>query len=453
MTLGNCLHLVGEKVSGKTKQFAPADFLRRAEKLTLKYCDNEMMLSNIRGSLVKIESITNREPSTMQSIKTSEQTGMVSCLSNKQKVKEIEQCLSNTASISSRMLKKSQFSHPKLNSLKKTVSGKNFRVTSNHNSHMMDQIKSIFSGVVQIKVEPNIKIVTKSHENSIKKPVKVRHGTDTKSIVCSHCHHHLTVNESQAASQHSDARYSVHRTYTGRKNSKYQAQRSSISSSGKVSREEDELSITSKHKIKVVNKEAVKQRRQSEDHKSNLSMNQKEMRASLMQKMESSSGGVDAKSTKSKLKEYSNTPFEAKPPKTWDEPATRQQPMLKTDSRTDIPGLGGTTDNFVAQSSSNFNTSPDSKSRQLNGMVSSSDEKQNFTTPVFPKKAVDASMTNQSRFSIEAKRQLVSSDVITNSNSQPITTKKELSIFDNYWQILGDKEYRVKLHKTIYEET
>ena len=450
---GNCLHLSGEKVSGKTKQFSPIDFLQRAEKLVIKYCDNDMMLKNIKGSLAKIEGMTTREPSTMQSMKTIDQTGMVSYYSEKNKAKEAERSHSHTASINSRMLKKSQFSQPKIETVKKTPAAKNFRVMSNPKIQTIDQIRNLFSGVVQIKVEPNIRIVTQGQEREGKQPIRVRHNTESKSIVCSHCHHHITLNDSVAPSQHSEARFSINRhPSSAHKRPKIQPRQTSASSSAKASNEPDELSLNSKDKIKVVAKESRKHRRQSQEMKSNASNTLKDKRASLHHKIEAGAFASSDK-TKSKLS-TGGTEYAVQMPSSWEEaPPKDGLPRIKTNSGNEVPSLSKA-ENFAGLSNSGYMTSPENRSKYIAQVMSSGDEQQASSTPVFSKKVQESTSgkASQSKFGVEAQK-LTTTEAISKTLSQPTITKKEVSPTDNYWQIPGDKEYRVKLHKTIYDET
>jgi hypothetical protein len=445
--------LAGEKVSGKTKQFAPTDFLRRAEKLAVKYCENELMLKNIRGSLAKIEGMTYREPSTMQSIKTIDQTGMVSYLSDKKKTKEAERSHSQTASINSRMLKKSQFSQPKIEPMKRVSSGKNFRVTSNPKLQSIDQIRNLFSGVVQIKVEPNIRIITQGNEHGIKKPIRVRQNTESKSIVCSHCNHHLTMNDSHAGSRQSEVRFSIKRNpSSAKKETKKQPRHSDISSSEKASREEADLSLNSRDKIKVVKNEQKKLRRVSQEITSNTSLAQNK-RVSVHNKPESQVIGKERKSNSMFPKELAKVPYEVKKPITWEEESPTEMPRLKTNSGNEIHSMM-VAENQGSANNSPFISSPEHRSKFVPAAISSGDEKTNHPTPSFPKKTVDAVQNGytQSKFGEEAQRQSLE-DMKIKATSNPNIPKRESTLLDNYWQAPGDKEYRVNLHKNIYQET
>lgn len=444
--------MAGEKVSGKTKQFSPTDFLRRAEKLSMKYCENELMLKNIRGTLAKIEGISQREPSTMQSIKTIDQTGMVSYLSDKKKTKEAERSQSHTASINSRMLKKSQFSQPKMETLKRTSSGKNFRVTSNPKIQTIDQIRNLFSGVVQIKVEPNIRIVTQGSDQAAKKPIRVRQSTESRSIVCSQCQHHMTLNESHHESRHSEVKFTIKRhPSSGKKEHKKLAKNSSITSSGKESKEDVDSSLHSRPKIPIIEKQVLKHRRQSQEITSNTSLTQQK-RGSYHKNPEVSATGSQRKSGMFP-KELEKVPYEVKATIPWDEDNPQDLPRPKKHSELEIQSAKEL-DRRGTANDSNFVSSPELKQKINQPAFSSGDEKEHYNTPVFNKKPVEAVPTGytQSKFKEEAQRNGLGDHKYQSSN-QPVIVKKPASLMDNYWQIPGDKEYRVNLHKTIYQET
>lgn len=444
------MHLSGQKVTGKNKQFTPIDFLRRAEKLTFQYSDNDMMLKNIRGSLARIEAVTYREPSTMQSLKTLEQTGMVSYFSEKLYEKEVEGS-SQSASVQSRMLKRSQASQPQIRSTVKKSEDKKFRVTSNPRIQGINELRKLFSGVVQIKVEPNIRILTKGDETTHKEVFNFKRLNGSKSIMCTNCQHKFSVNDSRGNTErtNTDGRVSIQaKLRDSSKKMHPKLRRSSGSISESSHNDNNANSMTDKKKIGVIVKQSDKDKQSSSGMKRG-SKEYTHFHGNLIsiekaKKKDKSEPRFDSLRDISKTAEnYGDMNLDS-----WDDRPKDLGPRLRTNSGNEIKSMAKG-DDYLQLTTSNFVSSPDTRKHPNLDSLGLSIDKNTAITPAFEGRGRNPGLP-ESRFKVES----VKAQMIKDSHEsipQVNLLKQDESAVSDYWQITGDTEMRVAKHKEIYD--
>lgn len=444
------MHLSGQQVTGKNKQFSPIDFLRRAEKLSAKYSENDLMLRNIRGTLAKIEAATYREPSTMQSLKTCEQTGMVSHLSEKRFDKDVERA-SHSASIQSRMLKRSQASQPQIRPTNKMTEDKRFRVTSNPKIQGINELRQLFSGVVQIKVEPNIRILTKADDHAGSSGFNLNKLRASKSIMCTNCKHKFSVNHSRGNTERTltEGRVSIKgrpRESSKRMYPKVRGSSDSLSASSHNMNPEN--SITSKKKLDVIVKK-------SDHHKQSSSA----AKRNSIDKLNFKGNQITIDKSRQKDRKDSKVGSLRNIPKagdnyddihidSWGEKPKGESPRLRTNSGNEINSMAKS-DNYLQLTNSNFASSPDTRTHHNHDLLIPGDERENSSTPAFEGR-IRTIPAAESRFKVESVRAHLKKES-QDSLPQISLIKQEAKEISSFWQIQGDSEMRVAKHKEIYE--
>lgn len=441
---GNSLLLSGEHVIGKKKKYNPSDFLIRAEKLTLKYLDNEMLLKNIRGSLKNLEVSTQGTTSAPQSLKTEEQTAMFSSKTDKPDRVETEKSLRSN-SIQSRMLHKSQASQPHTRTFEKKHKNSKFRVTSHPGPQTIDQIKNLFSGVVQIKVEPNIRIITNQDKEYQAKHRSVKTLKDSKVVVCHHCNHYVTDNGSQAPSMRSgkDKRFSARQERFDTEHAKpnvYRPRSDTLSSGSHQGNRGN--SFPKRNPFKVMSKDSGKKLELEEGYKRpstpqliEREKNKEGLRETKASQSEQKAESLKDLSTNGQINENNS------PPKRPDKPAIPLE-SLRINSGIDQGSMIKKTDDNFSISSPNIEVSlKDLKKMNIFPMGLGEDSIRSgdyFTS--------ENKSDNQIKLSkFQASAQLGKANSLDPFDEQPVPPAHA------YWYHKDHSEYYVRLHKTISE--
>ena len=473
LTPGNSLFMAGESITGSTKKFSPIDFIKRAETLCLKYCDNPSLLKNIKGSLSKIVRPASGVNTSQQDVnggtsRTLDRTGMISRSMDrlpKEQVHEPTRFSANTKNTSSQShLRKQQA--PVLKSSKKTSDLREFRLGRPVRAEAIDEIRQLFSGIVQIKVEPNIRIVAGKSELPTKKlPFKISRSGNTRDSVYSKYRPKSGIEASEAGSDANEmitngTRDLIYqRTPSSEKQFRVNSvkrKRTQVDSDTPSRDRNQEGSLKESDKIKVVEKELDKHRQHGykksdqkdkwrsdtpkkksppreheQPHKgSNRRQDQTDLKAARLrlQELERDISPVE----RSKKDESINLETDEAGKVELSKANTRAQTHGK-DAKEGINPLAA-----ILQASSIFQTSPEAPKKARPG--DAEDTPHRSITPAFPARAVDTLVTLPKKY------------VIDDSESLKEQTDKNKPSVESTIGVSADPDLKLSHHADILRE-
>jgi hypothetical protein len=269
----------------------------------LKYGDNESLLKNINNSLEKVASAQanqtksaaeNSVNNSLRSMKSVDKTGMISRASDQPAQVENKSKTHHTPTVNtSKVIKPSQFSqpmfkikpHPQIPTQVSIEPTQPFKYVPGMHPDPIEQFSKLFSGIVQIKVEPKIRIVSGNPKHSRAAPVKARRIEGTHETQFSkYQQEDQSRSDSYSDFSRSDHRkthshYSNHGRHGHTAEKRFRVKTSKRRRSETESEEDEDdnnPSMTESVKIKVVkrrhdNDKAVRERRRSSLHKDSLS--------------------------------------------------------------------------------------------------------------------------------------------------------------------------------------